>query len=89
MLCIGITLSALTMLLIAFFSSKICIVITDDEIIKKSFFGKTIIKIREIRSIEDGYFIKIKSKDKLIQLETRFYDLGIKNVKNCLNKISI
>lgn len=88
-LCIGITLSAFVVLLIAFFSSKICIVITDDEIIKKSFFGKTIIKIREIRSIEDGYFIKIKSKDKLIQLETRFYDLGIKNVKNCLNKISI
>ncbi len=88
-LCIGITLSSLVVLLIAFFSSKICIVITDDEIIKKSFFGKTIIKIREIRSIEDGYFIKIKSKDKLIQLETRFYDLGIRKIKSRLSEISI
>lgn len=43
-LCIGITLSALVMLLIAFFSSKICIVITDDEIIKKSFFSKQLLK---------------------------------------------
>ena len=88
-LCIGITLSALVMLLIAFFSSKICIVITDDEIIKKSFFCETIIKKREIRSIEVGYFIKIKSKNKLIQLETKFYDSGIRKVKNYLSEISI
>ena len=45
-LCVGITLSALVMLLLAFFSSRISIVITNDEIIKKSFFGKTIIKTR-------------------------------------------
>ena len=77
------------MLLIAFFSSKICIVITNDEIIKKSFFGKTIIKIREIRSIEEEYFIKIKSKNNLIQLETKFYDSGIIKVKKRLSEISI
>lgn len=88
-LCVGITLIALVMLLIAFFSSKICIVITDDEIIKRNFFGKTIIKIREIRSIEEGYFIKIKSKNYLIQLETKFYDSGIRKVRNRLSEISI
>ena len=88
-LCVGITLSALVMLLLAFFSSRISIVITNDEIIKKSFFGKTIIKTREIRSIEEGYFIKIKSKNELIQLETKFYDSGIVKVKNRLSKISI
>lgn len=43
-LCIGITLSALVMLLIALFSSKICIVSTDDEIIKKVFFAKQLLK---------------------------------------------
>ena len=88
-LCVGITLSALVMLLLAFFSSRISIVITNDEIIKKSFFGKTIIKTREIRSIEEGYIIKIKSKNELIQLETKFYDSGIVKVKNRLSKISI
>ena len=87
-LCIGITLSAFVVLLIAFFSSKICIVITDDEIIKKSFLGKKIIKIREIRSIEEGYFIKIKSKKDSIQLETKFYDVGIREVKNRLSEIN-
>ncbi len=88
-LCVGITLIALVMVLIAFFSSRINIVITNDEIIKNSFFGKTIIKTREIRSIEEGYFIKIKSKNKLIQLETKFYDSGITQVKNRLSEISI
>lgn len=88
-LCVGITLSALVMLLLAFFSSRISIVITNDEIIKKSFFGKTIIKTREIRSIEEGYIIKIKSKNELIQLETKFYDSGIVKVKNRLSEISI
>ena len=88
-LCVGITLSALVMLLLAFFSSRISIVITNDEIIKKSFFGKTIIKTREIRSIEKGYFIKIKSKNELIQLETKFYDSGIVIVKNRLSEINI
>ena len=77
------------MLLLAFFSSRISIVITNDEIIKKSFFGKTIIKTREIRSIEEGYFIKIKSKNELIQLETKFYDSGIVKVKKRLSEISI
>ena len=88
-LCIVITLSALVMLLIAFFSSKICIIITDDEIIKKSFFGKTIIKIIEIRSIEEGYFIEIKSKKDSIKLETKFYNSEIRKVKNRLSEISI
>ena len=88
-LCVGITLTTLVMLIIALFSSKICIVITNDEIIKKSFFGKTIIKIREIKSIEEGYFIKIKSKNELIQLETKFYDSDITKVKNRLSEISI
>lgn len=88
-LCIVITLSALVMLLIAFFSSKICIIITDDEIIKKSFFGKTIIKIIEIRSIEKGYFIEIKSKKDSIKLETKFYNSEIRKVKNRLSEISI
>ena len=88
-LCVGITLSALVMLLLAFFSSRISIVITNDEIIKKSFFGKTIIKTREIRSIEEGYFIKIKSKNELIQLETKFYDSDIVKVKQRLSEISI
>ena len=88
-LCVGITLSALVMLLLAFFSSRISIVITNYEIIKKRFFGKIIIKTREIRSIEEGYFIKIKSKNELIQLETKFYDSGIVKVKNRLSKISI
>lgn len=88
-LCVGITLSALVMLLFAFFSSRISIVITNDEIIKKSFFGKTIIKTREIRSIEEGYFIKIKSKNELIQLETKFYDSDIVKVKQRLSEISI
>ena len=87
-LCIGITLSALVMLLIASFSSNICVVITDNEIIKKSFLGKKIIKIREIRSIEEGYFIKIKSKKDSIQLETKFYDVGIRKVKNRLSEIN-
>ena len=87
-LCVGITLSALVMLLLAFFSSRISIVITNEEIIKKSFFGKTIIKIREIRSIEEGYFIKIKAKNELIQLETKFYDLGIMNVEKCLREMN-
>ena len=87
-LCIGITLSALIMLLIASFSSNICVVITDNEIIKKSFLGKKIIKIREIRSIEEGYFIKIKSKKDSIQLETKFYDVGIRKVKNRLSEIN-
>ena len=88
-LCVGITLSALVMLLLAFFLSRISIVITNDEIIKKSFFGKTIIKTREIRSIEEGYFIKIKSKNELIQLETKFYDSDIVKVKQRLSEISI
>ena len=88
-LCVGITLSALVMLLLAFFLSRISIVITNDEIIKKSFFGKTIIKTREIRSIEEGYFIKIKSKNELIQLETKFYDSDIVKVKRRLSEISI
>ena len=88
-LCVGITLSALVMLLLAFFSSRISIVITNDEIIKKSFFGKTIIKTREIRNIEEGYFIKIKSKNELIQLETKFYDSDIVKVKQRLSEISI
>ena len=88
-LCVGITLSALVMLLLAFFSSRISIVITNDEIIKKSFFGKTIIKTREIRNIEEGYFIKIKSKNELIQLETKFYDSDIVKVKHRLSEISI
>ena len=88
-LCVGITLSALVMLLLAFFLSRISIVITNDEIIKKSFFGKTIIKTREIRSIEEGYFIKIKSKNELIQLETKFYDSDIVKVKHRLSEISI
>ena len=87
--CVVITLSALVMLLLAFFLSRISIVITNDEIIKKSFFGKTIIKTREIRNIEEGYFIKIKSKNELIQLETKFYDSGIVKVKNRLSEISI
>lgn len=88
-LCVGITLSALVMLLIALFSSKICIVIEDDEIIKKSFFDKTTIEIKEIISIEEGYFIKIKSKNKLIKLETKFYDSGIIKIKNRLSEIGI
>ena len=88
-LCVGITLSALVMLLLAFFLSRISIVITNDEIIKKSFFGKTIIKTREIRNIEEGYFIKIKSKNELIQLETKFYDSDIVKVKHRLSEISI
>ena len=87
-LCVSITLSALMMLLIAFFSSRISILITNEEIIKKSFFGKTIIKIREIRSIEEGYFTKIKAKNELIQLETKFYDLGIMNVEKCLREMN-
>lgn len=87
-LCIGITLSALVMLLIASLSSNVCVVITDNEIIKKSFLGKKIIKIREIRSIEEGYFIKIKSKKGSIQLETKFYDVGIREVKNRLSEIN-
>ncbi len=89
MLCIGITLSALTMLLIALFSSKICIVIVEEKNNKKSFFDKTNIKIKEIRSIEEGYFIKIKSKNKLIKIETKFYDSGIIKVKNRLSEIGI
>ncbi len=88
-LCVSITLSALVMLFIAFFSSRISIVITNNEIIKKYFFGKTIIKIKEIRNIEEGYFIKIKSKKSLIQLETKFYDSDIINVKKRLREISI
>ena len=87
-LCVSITLSAVMMLLIAFFSSRISIVITNEEIIKKSFFGKTIIKIREIISVEEGYFFKIKSKNELIQLETKFYDLGIMNVEKCLREMN-
>lgn len=43
-LCIGITLSALVMLLIAYFSSNICVVITDDEIIKKASLVKQLLK---------------------------------------------
>lgn len=56
---------------------------------KKSFFDKTNIKIKEIRSIEEGYFIKIKSKNKLIKIETKFYDSGIIKVKNRLSEIGI
>lgn len=87
-LCVSITLSAVMMLLIAFFLSRISIVVTNDEIIKKCFFGKTIIKIKEIRSVENGYFFKIKSKNELIQLETKFYDLGIMNVEKCLREMN-
>ncbi|HAR47408.1 MAG TPA: hypothetical protein DCX39_05245 [Firmicutes bacterium] len=43
-LCIGITLSALSMLLIALFSSKIYIVIVEEEIIKKVSLVKQILK---------------------------------------------
>ena len=43
-LCVGITLSALVMLLLAFFSSRINIVITNDEIIKKVFLVKQLLK---------------------------------------------
>lgn len=88
-LCVGITLSALTIMFIAFFSSRISIVINSNEITKKSFFGKTIIKIKEIKSIEEGYFIKIKSQNGIIQLETKFYDSGINKVKKRLREISI
>ena len=56
---------------------------------KKSFFDKTNIKIKEIRSIEEGYFIKIKSKNKLIKIETKFYDSRIIKVKNRLSEIGI
>lgn len=86
-LCVSTTIIALVMLFIAFFSSKISIVITNNEIIKHNFFGKTIIKITEIVTIEEGYFIKIKAKENMIQLETKFYDSGIVEVKHYLNEI--
>lgn len=86
-LCVSTTIIALVMLFIAFFSSKISIVITNNEIIKHNFFGKTIIKITEIITIEEGYFIKIKAKENMIQLETKFYDSGIVEVKHYLNEI--
>lgn len=88
-LCISITIGALFLLFLTFFSSGISIVITNNEIIKKNFLGKTTIKIKEIRSIEESYFIKIKSKKNLIQLETKFYDSGIIKVKKRLSEISI
>lgn len=88
-LCICIILCGLAMLLSAFFLSKTYILITNDKIIKKSLFGKTIINIKSIKSIETGYFIKIKSKNNLIVLETKFYDSGIINIKKRLNEINI
>ena len=88
-LCVCTTLSSCVILLFAFICSKICIVITNDEIIKKGIFGKTIIKIREVRSLEIGYFIKIKSKKELIQLETKFYDSEIEEVKKRLREVCI
>lgn len=88
-LCVCVTLSSCVILLLAFICSKICIVITNDEIIKKGIFGKTIIKIREVRSLEIGYFIKIKSKKELIQLETKFYDSEIEEVKKHLREVCI
>ena len=86
-LCVSTTIIALLILFIAFFSSKISIVITNNEIIKYNFFGETIIKITEIITIDDGCFIKIKAKENMIQLETKFYDSGIVEVKHYLNEI--
>ena len=88
-LCVGTTLGGLVTLLMGFFASRISIVITNDEIIKKGLFGKTIIKISEIRNIKEGYFIKIKSQNKLIVLETKFYDSGIIKVEKCLKEIIV
>ena len=43
----------------------------------------------EIRNIKEGYFIKIKSQNKLIVLETKFYDSGIIKVEKCLKEIIV
>lgn len=86
-LCVSITLVELLMMFMVFILSRVSIVITDDKIIKKNFLGKTIIRIKEIRSIEFGYFITIKTQQEQIRLETKFYDSSLINIENRLSEI--
>jgi len=86
-LCIGMTLCSMIMLFMGFLVSRISIMITNDKIIKKSILSKSFIKINEIIDIEEGYFIIIRSKTKLIKIETKFYDKEIIEVKKLLRVI--
>ena len=87
--CIGIIFIALAMLAIAIMTSRIGIIISKDEIIKKRMVGQTVIKISEINTIGYGYFINIKSAEKNIKLETKSYDSGLREVIIRLRAVNI
>ena len=75
--------------LVAFLCSKISIIVTDKEVVKNHFFGKTVIYLKQIDRIDIGYYIKIKSKNKFIIIEQRAYDTEIKLIKRRLCEISL
>lgn len=56
----GINSNIFMLLFIAVFSSRISIVVTNNEMFKKDFFGNTIIEIKETKSIENLRLSQIK-----------------------------
>ena len=69
--------------------SRISIVITDKEVIKRHIFGKTVIPFKDIDAINIGHYIRIKSKNKAIIIERRAYDKEMKLVKRKLFEMSL
>ena len=86
-LCVFTTITSVIILLIALLISRKSLIITDKEIIKQNLITKDVIKKNEIISIDEGYFLKIQSKDMIITIETKFYDRNYNSIKQYINKI--
>ena len=85
-LCISILMISLFILLVAFLLSRVCIYINEEEMVKINILGRTIIKLKDIKDIEYGHFVKVKSNENEIVFETRIYDNNIKEIEKVLTR---
>ena len=85
-LCISILMISLFILLVAFLLSRVCIYINEEEMVKINILGRTIIKLKDIKDIEYGHFVKVKSNENEIVFETRIYYNNIKEIEKVLTR---